>query len=69
MKNYLSNHGIGTEIHYPIAPHQQQALKDLNHLSYPISEEIHATTLSLPCSFAHSEENIIEVIKILNQFN
>ncbi len=69
LKNYLSNHGIGTEIHYPIAPHQQKALKNLNHLSYPISEEIHATTLSLPCSFAHSVENITEVIEIINQFN
>ncbi len=68
LKLYLSNHGIGTEIHYPIAPHKQKALQFYNHLSYPISEEIHATTLSLPCSFVHTEDNIREVIEVLNSF-
>ena len=68
LKLYLSNHGIGTEIHYPIAPHRQKALQCYNHLSYPISEEIHATTLSLPCSLVHTEDNIREVIEVLNNF-
>lgn len=69
LKEYLSANGIATEIHYPIAPHKQKALKSLNHLHYPISEEIHATTLSLPCSFAHTEADIIEVVEIINKFN
>jgi len=69
LKIYLSENGIDTEIHYPLAPHKQKALNELNHLSYPISEEIHATTLSLPCSFAHTTDDIYKVVEILNQFN
>jgi dTDP-4-amino-4,6-dideoxygalactose transaminase len=69
LKAYLHNLGIGTEIHYPVPPNHQKALKPLfanNH--FPISEEIHATTLSLPCSSCHKETDIERVIDALNAF-
>ena len=69
IKAYLLDHGIATEVHYPVAPHKQKALVNLNNLSFPLSEEIHATTLSLPCSFAHTESDIYTVIDVLNKFN
>lgn len=69
LKKYLSDNDIDTEIHYPVAPHKQKALLSLNNLYYPISEEIHATTISLPCSFAHTEDDIMKVIEVLNKFN
>lgn len=69
LKAYLMEKNIGTEIHYPVAPHQQSALNWMSHLSFPISEEIHRTTLSLPCSFAHQAEDIHKVIAVLNKFN
>lgn len=68
LKAYLQENDIVTEIHYPVAPHQQKALKEMNHLDYPISSEIHHTTLSLPCSFAHSTEDIRRVADVLNGF-
>lgn len=69
LKAYLMENNIGTEIHYPVAPHQQKALPGMNQLSFPISEEIHRTTLSLPCSFAHQIDDIYKVISVLNKFN
>jgi dTDP-4-amino-4,6-dideoxygalactose transaminase len=68
LKDYLADNGVGTEIHYPVPPHQQKALKEMNHLSYPISSEIHNTTLSLPCSFAHQPADIHRVVDVLNKF-
>lgn len=69
LKSYLLQHGIGTEIHYPVPPHQQQALLPLlEGQRYPISEEIHQTTLSLPCSYCHSEKDAQYVIDKLNAF-
>jgi dTDP-4-amino-4,6-dideoxygalactose transaminase len=65
IKAYLHDAGIGTEIHYPVTPHNQRALKTMNNLHFPISSEIHATTLSLPCSFAHDPEQIYRVVDIL----
>jgi len=35
---------------------------------YPISEEIHNTTLSLPISYFHTETDIYRIIEILNKF-
>jgi len=68
IKAYLLEKGIGTEIHYPIAPHQQKALDFMRHMDFPISLEIHHTTLSLPCSFAHDEMDIHHVIEALNAY-
>lgn len=68
LKEYLLANGIQSEIHYPIAPHKQKAMKGIINGEYPISEEIHATTLSLPISYFHTKENICQVIEILNSF-
>ncbi len=68
LKEYLLENKIMTEIHYPVPPHQQPALKFLSDQRFPISEEIHRTILSLPCSFAHTEEQILNVIEVMNRF-
>lgn len=69
LKEYLQKNEISTEIHYPVPPHQQKCMEAiLNRRSYPISEEIHQTTLSLPISYFHTEENILRVVDILNKF-
>ena len=69
LKSYLENEGICTEIHYPIPPHKQKALEKLQLGDYfPISSEIHDTTLSLPISFAHTSEDIHKVCKVMNKF-
>ncbi|WP_276485264.1 DegT/DnrJ/EryC1/StrS family aminotransferase [Paraflavitalea pollutisoli] len=69
LKEYLLNNGIKTEIHYPVSPNKQKAMKGiLDHCETPISEEIHRTTLSLPISFYHSQNDIERVIDVLNRF-
>jgi len=70
LKAYLLKNEILTEIHYPVAPHYQKALKGILDpaLRFPISEEIHRTTLSMPCSFCHTEDEVLKVIEILNSF-
>jgi len=69
LKKYLLDNGVKSEVHYPVAPHRQRALQDLlGDNSYPISEEIHASTLSLPISYGHSEEDIYEVAEKINGF-
>ncbi|MEI6265886.1 MAG: DegT/DnrJ/EryC1/StrS family aminotransferase [Sphingobacteriia bacterium] len=69
LKAYLLGKGIGSEIHYPVSPSHQKALNGLiKDQNFPISEEIHATTLSLPCSSCHTESDIAQVIDALNAF-
>jgi dTDP-4-amino-4,6-dideoxygalactose transaminase len=66
--NYLSENGIGYEIHYPIPPHKQNAFKELNHLSLPITEEIHNTILSLPLNTGLGEAQISYIVDVINKY-
>lgn len=69
LKQYLLDNGVKTEIHYPISPNKQKCLEsEIGNQSYPISEEIHATTLSLPLSYFHSEDEARKISKIINLF-
>ncbi|MCZ2143389.1 MAG: DegT/DnrJ/EryC1/StrS family aminotransferase [Ignavibacteriales bacterium] len=68
LKEYLFQNGIKTEIHYPVSPNKQNAMKGIIEGEYPISEEIHATTLSLPVSFFHTPDDIHKVIEVMNRF-
>lgn len=69
LKEYLLENGIKTEIHYPIPPHKQKALQGiLDNYDYPIAEEIHSTTLSLPISYFHIEKDIYKIVDIMNKF-
>jgi dTDP-4-amino-4,6-dideoxygalactose transaminase len=68
LKEYLLNNDIKTEIHYPVPPHLQKAFPAMNSLKFPVSEEIHNTTLSLPISFFHTADDIRMVIEKINDF-
>lgn len=69
LREYLLKNDIKTEIHYPVPPNKQNALKEFfKGKEFPISYEIHETTLSLPISFFHTENDIHRVIEIINKF-
>jgi dTDP-4-amino-4,6-dideoxygalactose transaminase len=69
LKEYLESRGIKTDIHYPISPNKQNAMAGiLDGFSCPVSEEIHRTTLSLPISYFHSEEDVLRVADCLKGF-
>lgn len=68
LQKHLAEHGIETLIHYPIAPHKQEAMKEYGHLSFPITERIHNEELSLPCYPTMKEEEIQAVIDAVNSF-
>lgn len=68
LQEYLKANDIQTLIHYPIPPHKQPAYKDWNNLSYPITEEIHKTILSLPISPVMEDWEVQKVVEIINRF-
>jgi len=68
LQSYLTEQGIQTLIHYPIAPHHQQAYADWKKQSYPITEAIHNEVLSLPISPVITDEQVQKVIKEVNRF-
>jgi dTDP-4-amino-4,6-dideoxygalactose transaminase len=69
LKEYLSENGIQTEIHYPIPPHLQEGYSNLFiDETYPTSESIHKTTLSLPISYANTLTEINYIIEKINKY-
>lgn len=68
FQKHLSDNGIGTIIHFPVPPHKQEAYLDWNSASYPISEEIHSTVLSLPLHPALTKDEIDGIIAACNAY-
>jgi dTDP-4-amino-4,6-dideoxygalactose transaminase len=68
LRQYLLDHGVKTEIHYPIPPHRQQAMQGILVGSYPVADELHATELSLPISAGHHANDLEQIVDILGRF-
>jgi dTDP-4-amino-4,6-dideoxygalactose transaminase len=72
LHDYLEEKGIGTVIHYPIAPHKQECYANepwnLPQLSLPITEFLADSELSLPISPCMTKEQMEYVVDCLNQF-
>lgn len=68
FQKYLNENGIQTLIHYPIPPHKQLAYNEWNNLSFPITELIHQQVLSLPISPVMTNEEVLEVVKRVNNY-
>lgn len=66
LQKHLADNDIQTLIHYPTPPHKQLAYAEWNHLSYPITEQIHNTILSLPISPVMNDAEVQKVVEIIN---
>ena len=68
FQQYLDSKGIQTVIHYPTAPHKQDAYKEFSSLSLPITEQIHREVISLPISPVMTQEEVETVVRIVNEW-
>ena len=69
LQQYLLSHGVETQIHYPTPPHKQKCYQAWAQQSYPITEQIHAQELSLPCNQALQDEDVNLIVDLLNRFS
>ena len=69
LQHHLQEHGVQTLIHYPIAPHKQDAYKEFAHLQLPVSEQLHAEVLSLPIGPELSSEEARHIVSVCNSFS
>lgn len=72
MHDYLADNGVGTVIHYPIAPHLQECyekeLWNTPRLSLPITERIADEELSLPIGPSITLSEVARVVELVNSF-
>jgi len=62
LRQRLEKMGVGTLIHYPVPPHRSGAYRSLG-FSFPLTEELAATELSLPLNPHLTDEQVTEVIE------
>ncbi len=70
LEQWLKDRSIGTNKHYPIPIHMQEAYADLGYKmgDFPIAEEISSTELSLPMYYGMRDDEINYVIDTINCF-
>lgn len=68
LQRHLNRMGIQTNIHYPIPPHKQQAYKEWNDRSYPISEKIHHHEVSIPLNQTLTNDEVKTIVDALNTY-
>ena len=70
LERHLNKKGIGTNMHYPIPMHLQEAYRGLNipEGALPIAEQISRTQLSLPLYYGMTEEEVSYVIAAINDW-
>ncbi|GAB3909770.1 DegT/DnrJ/EryC1/StrS family aminotransferase [Larkinella knui] len=64
---YLHQNHIGTVIHYPVAPHQQDAYTEYRQLELPLTEQIHRDVLSLPLNPVLTDAEVDSIIDTINK--
>ena len=69
LQKYLNENDIQTLIHYPMPPYKQKAYAEMNHFSFPITEQIHNEVLSLPISPVLIREEVERVISVINSYS
>ena len=68
LHDYLEKNGVGTIIHYPIAPHKQDCYQEWNGMTLPITEYIADHELSLPIGPTITLEEVDYIVDLINRF-
>ena len=68
FRRYLSENGVGTDIHYAVPPHLQSCYARYSGLSLPVTDRLAAEVVSLPVSSCTSAEDALEISQIINDF-
>jgi dTDP-4-amino-4,6-dideoxygalactose transaminase len=70
LQKYLKEHGVGTEVYYPLPLHLQTCFADLGYKSgdFPVSERLAAESLALPIYSELEPGDIERVVDLIQAF-
>lgn len=68
LQKYLSQKGIGTQIHYPIPIHKQPAYREYTDEVYPVAEQLQDEIISLPLYPRLEEACVSYIADVLNNW-
>ena len=68
FRDYLSQRGVGTDIHYPVPPHLQPCYAGLKHSQLPVAEKLANSVVSLPITESTPLGDFEEIAEIINSY-
>ena len=70
LRTWLTEHGVGTEVYYPLPVHLQPALASFGYQAgdFPVSERLAQEVLALPIFAELTEEEIAAVANLIREF-
>lgn len=68
FRNYLAEHGVGTDIHYATPAHCQPCYQDLQHGPLPLTEQLADEVVSLPIAHPITPADACAIAEIINRF-
>ncbi len=69
LRDYLSENGVATDIHYAVPPHRQPCYARFSGLDLPVTDRLAGEVLSLPVSACTSPDNALAISQIINDFS
>ncbi len=66
LRTHLAASGIGTDIHYPVPDHQQEAMAGRRHPALPVTEALAEAVLTLPCFPEMTDAEVRHVVDSVN---
>lgn len=68
FRDYLAEHGVGTDIHYATPPHQQPCYQDLPHAPLPVTDLLANEVVSLPIAHPITPVDARCIADIINRY-
>ncbi len=70
LRNYLKEHGVGTEVYYPLPLHLQNCYRDLGYVkgAFPHSECAAEEVLSIPIYAELTDEHLQYIVHTIDKF-
>lgn len=66
--NYLTDNGVGWDVHYAVPPHMQPCYSRYRTSALPVTDRLAAEVVSLPISSCTSECDAHEIASIINAY-
>lgn len=67
--NYMTAHNIETSCHYEIPPHRQKAFESFNKMSFPVTDRLHDTQVSIPCHPLLNAAALNRICTVINAYS
>ena len=68
FRNYLAEHGVGTDIHYATPSHRQPCYSDLSHAPLPVTDRLADEVVSLPIAHPITPDDARAIAEIINEY-